>query len=209
MFRPLLTAVLGAALVLTACDSAPKPPGTIEGYFGVGMDPPPDKLIFTLTDMHGEAFSFGEKTEGYLTLLFFGYTYCPDICPVHMASIAAVMRDMDPDKAEQIKVVFVSVDPERDTPERMREWLGAFDERFIGLRGDTADVNVILRTMAIMPTGDPVEMPDSTGDYAVAHWGAVIAYTKDNRAHLMYPFGIQKEHWAHDLPLLVDEEWGG
>jgi protein SCO1/2 len=83
------------------------------------LSPPLPKPDFVFTDTSGEAFDFQQETEGYVTLLYFGYTHCPDICPSHMADVAAVI-DRNPDWVEHVKVVFVSVDPARDTPERLR-----------------------------------------------------------------------------------------
>lgn len=169
--------------------------------------PPLPKPEFTLTSMAGEPYAFHEETEGYVTLVFFGYTYCPDICPVHMANIAAVKRKLEPEVANQIKVVFVTTDPERDTPERLREWLGNFDSSFVGLYGSLEEVNAIQAAIGLPParieeSADSTRFPDG---YGVAHAAAVVAYTTDNQAHVQYAFGTRQEDWAHDLPRLVKE----
>ncbi|MCH8254614.1 MAG: SCO family protein [Gemmatimonadetes bacterium] len=165
------------------------------------VDDPLPKADFTLESMNGGDFSFLKETEGFVTLLFFGYTYCPDICPLHMANISAVLRKLTPDVANQIKVVFVTTDPERDTPERMREWLGHFDRKFVGLRGTLDEVNAIQASIGL-GAAFREEMP--SGDYGMAHAAQVLAYTTDNRAHVMYAFGTRQEDWAHDLPMLVE-----
>ena len=84
-----------------------------------------------------------------MTLLFFGYTYCPDVCPIHMANIAAVKKKLPPDVASRLKVVFVTTDPERDTPERITQWLSHFDRSFIGLTGTLEEVNEIQRAIGL------------------------------------------------------------
>ena len=170
---------------------------------GSVLPQPVAKTDFTLTDTHGRPFRFAPETEGYLTLLLFGYTRCPDICPVHLSSIAAVMADFSFELRSRIKVVFISTDPERDSPERIREWLDAFDESFIGLRGTVAEVNEIERSLGLPPSfADDGQDPD---DYLVGHAAQVLAFTPDNLAHIAYPFGIRQADWARDLPRLARE----
>lgn len=169
-------------------------------FRGGVVEPAVPKPTFTLTDQSGESFDFREETDGYATLLFFGYTYCPDICPLQMARIAGAMRELDPSIVDQIKVVFVSVDPQRDTPERLGQWLGALHEAFIGLTGESEDVNEALRQMRFQPGS-----VESLGgeDYGVSHASPVIAYTRDNVGRLLYFAGTRQEDFAHDIPLLV------
>ena len=163
---------------------------------------PLPKVGFTLESMTGGPFEFHTETEGFVTLLFFGYTYCPDVCPLHMANISAVLKKLPPDVANRIKVVFVTTDPERDTPERLREWLGAFDPKFIGLLGTLDEVNAVQASIGLAAARRE-ELP--TGGYGIAHSAQVLAYTTDNKAHMMYAFGTRQEDWAHDLPILVND----
>ncbi|MGD2152310.1 MAG: SCO family protein [Gemmatimonadales bacterium] len=173
-------------------------------YRGWLMPQPQEKVDFTLSDTDGEPFDFRAETDGYVTLLFFGYTYCPDVCPIHMANIGAVLDDLPFEIRRQIKVVFVTTDPERDTPERLRHWLDNFDTSFIGLRGSRDEVNQIQVALGLPAS----VIEESEGDdYLVGHSARVLAFTKDSRAHLAYPFGTRQADWAHDLPMLVDERW--
>ena len=176
------------------------------GLRGRVLPGPLTKPDVVLTDTRGQPFDFRRETDGYLTLLFFGYTYCPDICPIHMANLAAVMRDLRPGVVQRIKVVFVSTDPDRDTPERLGTWLANFDRSFIGLTGDTATVNAAQRALYLpLPQIGPA---DSTGGYFVGHAAAVVAFSPDNRARVVYPFGVRQADWAHDIPKLLEIEWG-
>lgn len=169
------------------------------------MAEPIPKPDFVLTDTQGAAYHFAEETDGFVTLLFFGYTYCPDICPVHMANIAAVLDDFTYDLRNEIKVVFVSTDPARDSPERIRAWLDNFDRSFIGLRGSLEEVNRIQAELGLPPAlADATEGDD---EYLVGHSAAVLAFTKDGLAHVRYPFGTRQADWAHDLPKLVNATW--
>jgi protein SCO1/2 len=174
-------------------------------YRGGLVDPPMTKPRFVLTDTSGAPFDFRSRTDGTVTLLFFGYTYCPDQCPMHMANLGAALKKLPSDIAAQIKLVFVTTDPERDTPAQLRGWLDNFDTQFVGLTGNNHAIEAVQR-MAGVPTARKGE--SRNGSYTVAHANFVVAYTKDNLAHLIYPGGVGKDDWVHDLPLLIKETWG-
>src|SRR5690606_15817168 len=124
-----------ALLAVAGCGPTPAADAAHQrGYRGVVLEEPLAKPDFTLTDTGGKPYDFRRETDGKLALLFVGYTNCPDICPVHMANIGAVLKQK-PDLIDKVTVVFVTADPERDTPERLREWLDMFSPRFVGLRG--------------------------------------------------------------------------
>ena len=173
-------------------------------YRGGLVTPPLPKPRFTLTDTSGAPFDFWRKTRGYVTLLFFGYSHCPDQCPLHMANIAMGLKNIPTGFVDQVKVVFVTTDPARDSPKVLRAWLDRFDERFVGLTGSEAAVEVAQRAAGVPPARKTVPAVE---DYAVGHASFVLAYTKDNLAHLIYPGGVTQRDWAHDLPHLVNEAW--
>ena len=128
-----LGAVFLMTLVPTACGDRAGSARTDSELRGVELPEPFPAPDFTLRDTEGAEFDFLRETSGYLTLLFFGYTHCPDICPVHMANLAAVLGDLLYEQRSRVKVVFVTTDPERDTPAVVREWLDRFDRSFIGI----------------------------------------------------------------------------
>jgi protein SCO1/2 len=173
-------------------------------YRGGIVTPPLPKPRFVLTDTSGAPFDFRQRTEGYVTLLFFGYTNCPDECPVHMASLGAAMKKLPTGVADQVKLVFVTTDPERDSPAVVRRWLDSFDRHFIGLTGTERAIEAVERAAGVPPA---TKTGPATGDYGVAHANFVLAYSKDNLAHVIYPGGVSKDDWVHDLPLLIKEPW--
>jgi protein SCO1 len=175
-------------------------------YRGGVVTPPLPKPRFVLNDTSGAAFDFRQRTEGYITLLFFGYTYCPDQCPMHMANLGAALKKLPAGMADQIKLVFVTTDPARDTPAVLRRWLDLFDRRFIGLTGSDRGIEAVQRASGVPPA---TKVGPSNTDYAVSHANFVLAYTKDNLAHVIYPGGVGKDDWVHDLPLLITETWIG
>jgi protein SCO1 len=184
-------------LVLGSCASGK----STEDLQGVVVETPQPKPSFVLTDTNGEAYDFAERTEGMLTLLYFGYTNCPDICPVHMAQIARVF-DEYPEIESKSEVVFVSVDPQRDTPEVLRSFLDNFGPNFIGLTGTTEELEA-----AEKAAGVPMaEVVGGGEDYSVNHAAWVIAYAPDGLTYSIYPFGVEQSQWNNDLQILAEIE---
>lgn len=173
-------------------------------YRGGIVTPPLPKPKFVLTDTSGAAFDFRQRTDGYVSLLFFGYTYCPDQCPMHMANLGAALKKMPAEIANQVKLVFVTTDPARDSPVVVRRWLDLFDRRFIGLTGTERAIEAVERAAGV-PLATKTGL--AKGGYGVAHANFVLAYTKDNLAHVIYPGGVSRDDWVHDLPLLIKETW--
>jgi protein SCO1 len=183
---------------------APAQQGQSDTYRGGLVTPPLPKPSFSLTTTSGDKFDFRSKTDGYVTLLFFGYTSCPDVCPLHMSNIGTALKKMPSNLADQVKLVFVTTDPARDSGRVLRSWLDHFDKSFIGLTGTEAEI-AAAQLAAGLPPAKKSALPN--GDYGVAHSSIVLAYSKDNLAHLIYPDGMSQQDWAHDLPRLVTESW--
>lgn len=176
--------------------------GDTAGWHGAVLHDPVPRPDFTLTDTTGATYDFQAETAGRLTLLFFGYTSCPDICPIHMATLSAALAQ--PGMPDPI-VVFVTTDPVRDTPERLRSWLDNFGTDFVGLTGTpeqiaaAEDAAGVARSLVVAEDG---ATPD--GDYEVGHAAQIIAYTPDDLSHLQYPFGVRRQDWEADLPRMLD-----
>lgn len=179
--------------------------GADTAYRGGMVSPPLPKPKFTLTDTSGAPFDFVLKTQGYVTLLFFGYTHCPDMCPIEMSVIEQALKKLPSETANQFKVVFVTTDPDRDTRLVLRAWLDHFDKRFIGLTGSQSAIDAAQIAANIDPAKKSPVRPD--GAYEVGHAAFVLTYTKDNLAHLIYPVGVKEEDVAHDLQYLAKETW--
>ena len=210
--RCLVGFLLWAATVTGASaqapSNAPLPPRATPrkaDYHGGLVSPPLPKPKFTLTDTSGTGFDFHEKTQGYVTLLFFGYTHCPDMCPMQMSMMAEALRKLPPAIAGQFKVVFITTDPARDTPQVLRVYLDRFNKKFIGLTGSQAAI-AAAQVAASLPSAKKGAVR-ADGNYEVGHSAFVLAYTKDNLAHVIYPVGLKTEDWVHDLPLLSSETW--
>jgi protein SCO1 len=122
------------------------------------------------------------QTQGYVTLLFYGYTHFPDMCPLQMGTNAQALKALPADVANQFTVVLVTTDPDRDTPTVLRSWLDRFDKRFVGLTGSEAAIEAAQIEANITPAKKSSARPN--GAYEVGHAAFVLAYTKDDLAHL-------------------------
>ncbi|MGH7503384.1 MAG: SCO family protein [Longimicrobiales bacterium] len=200
-----------ALLVAITIGSCSRPPADArtgnDGWRGTRLETSLARPDFTLEDTRGEPFAFREQTAGTLTFLFFGYTNCPDVCPVHMAGLGRILEQFPHAVRSRVRVVFVSTDPARDSPQRIREWLDEMGRGFVGLRGPLDEVNRIQIALGLPPaSSSPAATPGT--DYAVGHAAQVLAFTPDDSAHFAYPFGTRQEDWVRDLPRLL-REFGG
>ncbi len=188
------------ALAIAAC--APAAPHSSGPFRGAELDHPLPKPALVFTDSHGQPFDFVEATANRVTLLFFGYTHCPDICPVHLANIAAVLDKMPDDVQRDVMVVFVTTDPARDSLPVLDRWIRGFDPRFIGLTGDSATIADAQAQLGLVPARRTAAQ--ERNHYGVGHATQVIAFTRDGLARVQYPFGTRQRDWAEDIPKLVE-----
>lgn len=203
---------LAAALLLASASACRRElaseRGAMTGFRGISLSSPIPKPSFVLTGTDGQPYDFGKDTQGKVALLFFGYTHCPDVCPLHMANIAAVLQKLTMEQRNLVRVVFVTTDPERDTPARLKEWLGAIDPSFIGLTGTKLVLDSIQKALGMPPALKEVPEGGDSANYFIAHAAQVVAFARDGNAYLIYPNGIRQEDWAHDLPKLIDDATG-
>lgn len=155
-------------------------------------------LEFHLTDSHGKAVD-AEAFRGSYTLLFFGYTHCPDVCPATLAILNAALQRLGPD-AERIKVLFVSVDPERDGPQELEGYTSHFGDRVVGLTGTRAELDALTKRYRVTYRHDA---PDEQGDYLVYHSAAIFAFDPDGHVRLLMSYTDGLPAITHDLQQLV------
>ena len=201
MRRLLALLLLGAGLV--ACSSTPDGPAfaaapTAEGtYRGTALDPARPRPTFSLTDTTGRPYDFARRTRGVPTLLFFGFTHCPDICPTAMADAAAALRAVPTGLRGQVQVVFVTTDPKRDTGPVLAAWLRNFDAdlgaRFVGLTGTPAQVEAA-QVAAKVPVAE---------DDGQLHSAEMLLYGADDYARVAYTSGSNPADISHDLPIVA------
>lgn len=197
--RPLAIAAVLVALVACQDRRASAPPSDLHG---TALGEPVPRPEFTLTATDGQPFNFRERTAGKLTFLFFGYTMCPDICPVHAANIAAVYKALSWEDRQRTTFVFVTLDPDRDSLVAIRKWLDHFDSSFVGLRGTVDEVNAIMAPIHFSP-GVFGNKDSTTGRYEVQHSAAIYAFEPDDSARVVYTGGARQKDFAEDIPKLL------
>ncbi|HVQ90241.1 MAG TPA: SCO family protein [Mycobacteriales bacterium] len=190
----------GTAPVATGQPAAPATDRA--GDRGFRLNVPLPRARFVLTDTTGARYDFASRTRGRPTLLYFGYTHCPDQCPIMLADIAVALRQLPAAVRAKVTVVFVTTDPARDTPAVLARFLAQFDPAFIGLTGTAADV-VRAQQAAQIPVSRPAVETTKAPAGATAHGGGALAYGLDDYAHLTYPAGTSVDDLTHDLPGLV------
>ena len=134
-----------------------------------------------------------------VVLLYFGYTHCPDQCPTTLAMLANAIRTLGP-QASQVRVLFVSVDPRRDTTAVLKRYVGNFGPQFVGLRGDQAELNRLSKRYRISYR---YEAPDQYGDYEVDHSSGVFVFGRHGRARLLGQSSNTTQQYAADLRRLL------
>ncbi len=153
---------------------------------------------FTLTDHTGKTRTLADF-RGKAVAVFFGYTQCPDVCPTTLATLAAAMKELGPD-ADRVQVLFVTVDPERDTQELLSHYVPAFDKRFLGLYGDAAATERVAKEFRIIYQKQPGPTP---GSYTVDHSAGVYIFDPQGRLRLYASHGQGPDVFAHDLRELL------
>ncbi|MEU3721136.1 SCO family protein [Streptomyces sp. NPDC031705] len=203
---------VATALALTACGGGTeKNTGSVTQITGqkkagtaTVLDRPFDKPELVLTDTTGKPWNLREQTKGRPTLIYFGYTNCPDVCPLTMSNIAVAKKALPKGEQDKLQVVFVTTDPERDTPDSLGAWLRAQDPSFTGLTGDFATIQAAARSLGI-----GIEAPKKEADGTVVsmHGAQVIAFSpKTDEGYVLYGEGTTVDDYTKDLPKIIKGE---
>lgn len=154
---------------------------------------------FTLKASDGSDFQLSEQ-RGKVVLLFFGFTNCPDICPTALSNLAAAYRALGTD-AEHVRVVFVTVDPDRDTADRIKLYMNAFSPEFVGLRGSTAELEPIMKAYSV--TAEKRDLPGSALSYTVDHSAFVSVIDPQGRLREVLPHDAKVQDIVNDTRYLL------
>ncbi|MDT0455564.1 SCO family protein [Streptomyces sp. DSM 41527] len=206
--RTLLASALAAAAAfsLTACNGEDnKPAAEVSGGTAakpiVTLDSPLAKPDLVLTDTSGKKYDLVEKTKGHPTLIYFGYTNCPDVCPLTMANIAVAVKQLPEAERKDLRVVFITSDPERDTPAALKKWLGGIDKDFTGLTGSFDTIQGGARDVNI---GIEKPVKKKNGDVVSTHGAQVLLTSpKDDKIHWMGMQEATSDNYTKALPKIV------
>lgn len=206
----LAAAVVTLAAVLAGCGENDRhngvPPAAVlnttdDGFAGTLVKNPPLRPAdVVLHDTSGTPFRLGRLPTDRITALFFGFTHCNDVCPTTMADLAAARSALPAPVARRVDVVFVTVDPRRDTPPVLESWLSRFDTSFVGLRGPLPLVHQAERSLHAMPSAN--EPKHRNGRYQVSHTGSVYMFGPSNKS-VLYTGGTTGAQYAKDFTRLL------
>jgi protein SCO1 len=196
-----LLAIFAMAVALAGCNktaTAPAaPPFTFANRDITGVDFARD---FALTDHNGKLRTLADF-KGKVVVLFFGYTQCPDVCPTTMAEMAAVMKELGP-LADRVQVLFVTVDPERDTKALLAQYVPAFDPRFLGLVGDAAATAKVAKEFRVYYAKSEGKTP---GSYSMDHTAGSYVFDPDGKVRLFLHHGDGAAPITHDIRHLLGQ----
>jgi len=196
--RRLAAALACAGLLRTACANAPSV--TEDGFNGSQPSDPYVAPATALRDTDGASYSLTKQTTKPVTLVFFGFTNCPDICNMVMANIAQSLLRLDEDDRDDVDVVFVTTDPARDDEQALRRYLDAFDDSFIGLTGRLDDIVDIATSFHVFMEREE-KLP--TGGYDVTHTTHVFAVDSADEVPVLWSRETSPAQLAADLHLLL------
>ena len=169
-------------------------------FQGSLIDPPAPAADFALRDQNGEVFRLSDQ-KGKVVLIFFGYTNCPDVCPITLTDFKRIKDELG-DLAVEVRFVLITVDPERDTVERLRDYLPGYDPSFYGLTGERAQLEKVWRSYGVYQAGQEAE---GEAGYEVEHTARIYAIDKHGSWRLTYPLEMGRKAVIEDVRHLLKE----
>jgi protein SCO1/2 len=195
--RRTLVALLAPLVLLAGCGDGP---AAESGLHGTVLDPPFSVADIALTDTDGQEYSLTASTDKRLTLVFFGYTHCPDICGIVMSNLATTMTRLSDSDRAQVDVVYVTTDPARDTPAVLDRYLDHVHPGFIGLTGNLRDIIEVARPLAVGVTQGE-RLP--SGGYDVTHGTTITGIDSDDKAPVYWSQETSSAEFAEDIHHLL------
>jgi protein SCO1 len=171
--------------------------GEAEGLKAGVFNPPREAPDFSVRGSDGTALTLN-RYRGKVVVLGFGYTSCPNVCPATLAVLAQAHRKLGP-LGSQVQVIYLTVDPERDNAERLKQYLAAFDPTFVGGTGSAAQMAAVRSSYGVT-----AERHGTGSDYAVAHSSFVYLITRDGKLRALMPFGHKADDFVHDISMLLN-----
>lgn len=154
---------------------------------------------FTLVDQNGNPFTLS-KQKGNVVLMFFGYTFCPDVCPMTLSNWMQI-EDTLGNLSDQVKFVYITVDPERDTPQRLKDHLSVYSPNFIGLTGSQEALDSVYSAYGVYH--DKSEVEGNENVYFMSHTSKMYVIDRNGKWRLLIPYGTEVKAIVHDIQLLL------
>jgi protein SCO1/2 len=183
-----------AVFTLAGCQPAPQPPV----FQATDITGAAFARDFRLTDHNGRVRTLADF-RGKVVAVFFGYTHCPDVCPTTLSDFAAALRQLGPE-AERVQVLFVTVDPQRDTPDLLKQFVPAFNPHFLGMVTDTETLKKLAQEYKVVYQQTSVKAVD---DYLIDHSAGTYVYDPQGNLRLLMPYGSSPDAIAQDLKILL------
>lgn len=190
-----LLSIFALALLLGGCDKLADKPASFKNTDLTGLD---YAKGFSLTDHNGTPRTLADF-KGKVVVVFFGFTQCPDVCPTTLAEMASAMKQLGP-QADDVQVLMITVDPERDTQELLAQYVPAFDKRFLGLRGTPEQTAQAAKEFKVFYAKVPGKQP---GSYTMDHTAASYVFDRNGKVRLFVRYGQGVEPLVHDLRQLL------
>ena len=198
MKRRHLLLLAGASAVLAACDRAGAPGAGSAKFHSIDITGAEYARDFKLTDQHGQQRTLADF-KGKLVAVFFGFTQCPDVCPTALAELAQVKQALGPD-GDKLQGVFITVDPERDTPELLKAYMANFDPGFVALRGTPEQTAAVAKEFKVFYAKVPGKTP---GSYTMDHTAGVYVFDTQGRIRLFTRHGAGAQALVDDMKQLL------
>jgi len=202
MYKKTLLVSLGSFLFILIVGAGVLLFSTPPSFRGTTYDKPyPAAPAFELTRSDGSSFGLSEL-RGDVVLLFFGYTSCPDVCPTTLAGLKLAVSKLNPKNADLVKVLFVTVDPKRDTPERVQTYVSRFNPAFIGLSGTQAQLEKVWNDYGVTQ----IEVPEAaSASYTLDHTARITMIDQDGNLRVSYGFDAAVDDIVHDVELALKQ----
>jgi protein SCO1 len=197
VLTPGFLVLLPALASVAGCDRLP---GIADGFKGIDITGADYAREFSLTDAEGSRRTLADF-KGRVVVVFFGYTHCPDVCPTTLLELAQVRKALGAD-GQRVQGIFVTIDPERDTPELLKAYIANFGADFVALRGSADETQAVARHFKVYYAKVPGK---AEGSYTMDHTAGSYVYDTQGRLRLFTRYGSGADALAHDLRLLLKQ----
>lgn len=184
-----------ALILLTSCSKAYE-------FHGTALTDPPPAAEITGTNWTGDTFHLSEQ-QGKVVVAFFGYTHCPDVCPMTLANLNAVYKQLG-EQADKVAFVFIATDPERDTPDQLATYVQAFNPNFYGVYIPEAELGAVKKAYGVYAEKNDIDGDPNNDSYFIDHTGSIYVIDPQGKWRLTFPFDVSATDLTEDIKYLLN-----